>query len=671
MHTFGAPSFAFLAVLCLPPAPWSSATSVVTCDACDETRFAGMLTDFAMSSERSVDDATSPHGARSSQNQDAFARGRALLDQDQITDALDLWITLRDSLTTAGNPDPRIGTTFIATVAEHKLDLYEEVAALMFYWGFSVVNPDEVAKREILAEGRRTFALVDSARAHAWQAAGGMNPVSLARAVKQFWIERDPTPGTLENERLAEHWARVAHARANYAYNRNSAFGTDDRGVMYVKYGSPAQVTSGHLKINSAEARWRGISRDDLFRWDVDPQYEIWRYNSLGERDFTYFMFGNEEGTGPFRFVTGPHEILPRSARSGPGSRLSTGLRAQYYLEFLYYVELARAGGPFGDRLGQLEALWSQMGRAPNEGYLEAMSLAHIDNDMARAAQPRPPSWSAIEETPTSALSAQAVRVIRDGQPRILVLAVSSPRWTPELDEGALPEEIALDDYTPNHTVVVRNQQLHEITRASMLPLDDQGQFSQLMLRHDPRIGHLSVAARHDMASRGLGPRVFPGSRHFVLGAPLSLGLAGFDVSDIIVGIASQPQFRPDNSPVPLLPATHFWKQDLLRVYFEVYRPIGTPESRTTTYDVRIRVLPTTDGQVRDEALPRPPVRDQDLGRVAISVALESAGPAEKHFFDLDLRNEAHGTLRLILEVTDPATSITTTRATVIRLLEI
>ncbi len=603
---------------------------------------------------------------------DAYQHGQSLLEAGDTVGALDFWIERRDSISAAGSEDPRIATAFISAVAEQDLRLYEEVATDMFYWGFSGTTPGDDAQREILAEGRRTFALVDSATAEAWAAVGRRDPAALAHAVQWFWLERDPTPTTAANERLLEHWTRVAYAREHYVYNRNSAFGTDDRGVFYVKYGRPAQVTAGHLKISTTEARWRGVERDDLFRWDVDPQYEIWRYATLGERDFTYFMFGNEQGTGPFRRVVGPHEILPRSARTGPGSRLPTGIRAQYYLELFYYVELARAGGPFGDRLSQLEALWNQTGGNPNEGYLEAMSLLHIDDDVARATRPRPTAWSEIDETPKSALSAQAARVIQEGQPRILVVAVSSPTWTPALEERELPEELALGEYTPSHTVIARDQRLDEILRAEMAPLDAYGEFAHLVLRHDARIGHVSVAARHDMddpTSADGTPRVFPGSEHFAIGAPLSLDLAGFDVSDIVVGIALPTTSSLSSPPVPLLPATHVWRDDLLRVYFEIYRPSSTPETQEKTYDVRLRLVPGTHR--RQDQPPVPPSGDEQEGRAVVSVALASEGPTGKHFFDLDLRNESSGALQLLLEVTDPTVGITKTRVAVIRLLDL
>ena len=605
------------------------------------------------------------------QDPDSYERGQALLEAGNVTDALDLWASLSDSLTTTNSEDPRIGTAFIAAVARHNLARYDELGTQMFYWGFSGMTPTEDAVREILAEGRRTFVLVDSAVALAWQDAGQESPASLALAIKQFWIERDPTPTTVLNERLLEHWSRVAYARENHVYSSNSAFGTDDRGTVYVKYGPPAQATAGHLKISSSEAQWRGVEKDDFFRWDVEPRYEIWRYGTLEERSFTYFMFGNVEGTGPFRLVTGPHELLPGSARYGPGSRVGD-IRAQYFMELFYYVELARAGGPFGVRLGELEALWNQGRGRPNEGYLEAASLRYIEDDVERAAASRIPSWSEIDDAPKSALSAQVARIVQDAEPRLLVVAVSSPRWTPDVADGTLPDELDLDDYTPGHTVIVRDHQLHEVARATMASMDSADQLSTLVLRHNPAIVHLSVAAEHQLASSRSGrpPSVFPGHRHFPIAPPLTAEPAAFEVSDLVVGIAPQPEFPMDHSPVPLLPATRFWRDDLLRVYFELYRPADAAADGPKRYSIKLQIVPTAQDFVQnDQRPPLPPSLQEGGGPSAVSVDIESTGLAHQHFFDLDLRNEVAGYLRLVLEVVDPLTGATEIRDTLIRLL--
>ena len=35
--------------------------------------------------------------------------------------------------------------------------------------------------------------------------------------IEQFWLRRDPTPGTVENEFKEEHYRRIAYANEHYA----------------------------------------------------------------------------------------------------------------------------------------------------------------------------------------------------------------------------------------------------------------------------------------------------------------------------------------------------------------------------------------------------------------------------------------------------------------------
>ena len=591
-----------------------------------------------------------------------FERGRTLIEAGDVEGALMLWIGVRDSLSAAGAEDPRIGTAFIEAVAEHGLERFAEISTAMFYWGFSGSVPaDEEARDEILAEGRRTFTLVDSTVVEFWARTGQEDPAALSLAVKRFWIERDPTPTTPLNERLVEHWQRIAHARRNFVYNTSSPYRTDDRGSFYVKYGEPDRITAGHLGANESERRLRGIPMDVMMRFDRQPQYEIWRYATLHPGDFTYFLFGNTDGTGPFQHVEGLHRVIPSSSRTSTGAR-HNGIRFQYYLELFYYEDLARMGGPFGDRFAELDRRWGQA-RLPGEGTLEAVSRRNIDDDTWAARQPRPAAVSEFDDSPKSALSAQAARILEDGEPRILVLGVSSPLWMPRTEEGSVGDSVVLAGYEARHTVIARDRRLNEMARAGMLPVDGQGHISTLVLRHAAGIGHLTVTAEHEIEAEGRddGIGVLPGHAHFSVGGPLLEGNAEMEVSDLIVGISPQPGLELGDLPVPLLPATRFWKNDPLRVYFEIYHPSAVSPGDTGDFDVRVRIVPFAGAVI-------PGGRTE--GRASVTLSLESSAPTGTHFFDLDLRNEPSGVLQIVVEVTDQATGATRVRATPIRLLE-
>jgi len=55
--------------------------------------------------------------------------------------------------------------------------------------------------------------------------------------IEQFWLRRDPSPDTEENEYREEHYRRIAYANDNFASGIPD--GKSDRGMIYIKYGAP------------------------------------------------------------------------------------------------------------------------------------------------------------------------------------------------------------------------------------------------------------------------------------------------------------------------------------------------------------------------------------------------------------------------------------------------
>ena len=58
--------------------------------------------------------------------------------------------------------------------------------------------------------------------------------------IEQFWLRRDPTPGTAENEMKEEHYRRIAFANDNF--HRGIPGWKTDRGMIYIKYGPPDAI---------------------------------------------------------------------------------------------------------------------------------------------------------------------------------------------------------------------------------------------------------------------------------------------------------------------------------------------------------------------------------------------------------------------------------------------
>src|SRR5881394_58742 len=60
--------------------------------------------------------------------------------------------------------------------------------------------------------------------------------------IEGFWLRRDPTPDTEENEFKEEHYRRIAYANDHYASGIPGW--KTDRGMIYIKYGAADEVES-------------------------------------------------------------------------------------------------------------------------------------------------------------------------------------------------------------------------------------------------------------------------------------------------------------------------------------------------------------------------------------------------------------------------------------------
>jgi GWxTD domain-containing protein len=60
--------------------------------------------------------------------------------------------------------------------------------------------------------------------------------------IEQFWLRRDPTPDTVENEYKEEHYRRIAYANDHYASGIPGW--KTDRGRIYIVYGPPDEIES-------------------------------------------------------------------------------------------------------------------------------------------------------------------------------------------------------------------------------------------------------------------------------------------------------------------------------------------------------------------------------------------------------------------------------------------
>src|SRR5881275_1256966 len=60
--------------------------------------------------------------------------------------------------------------------------------------------------------------------------------------IEQFWLRRDPTPDSIENEFKEEHYRRIAYSNENFASGIPGW--KTDRGRIYITFGPPDEIES-------------------------------------------------------------------------------------------------------------------------------------------------------------------------------------------------------------------------------------------------------------------------------------------------------------------------------------------------------------------------------------------------------------------------------------------
>ncbi|MBI3668774.1 MAG: GWxTD domain-containing protein [Acidobacteria bacterium] len=171
--------------------------------------------------------------------------------------------------------------------------------------------------------------------------------------IEQFWLRRDPTPDTVENEFREEHYRRIAYANERFSSGRPGWM--TDRGHIYILHGPPNEVEShptGGIYYQSPEEGRESMA--------VYP-YELWRYSYLeGIGNNTTIEFVDLNGTGDYRLTTDPYEKqvsnTPGALTRSTDPLLATDQNARFRLQErqMLYAKIQR---PPEVKFKDLEAL--------------------------------------------------------------------------------------------------------------------------------------------------------------------------------------------------------------------------------------------------------------------------------------------------------------------------
>jgi GWxTD domain-containing protein len=119
--------------------------------------------------------------------------------------------------------------------------------------------------------------------------------------IEQFWLRRDPTPDTEENEFREEHYRRIAYANERYASGIPGW--KSDRGHIYIAYGPPDEIES-HPAGGSYERPYEeGGGSTSTF------PFEKWRYRYIeGIGNDVNIEFVDTTMSGEYHMTMDPSE---------------------------------------------------------------------------------------------------------------------------------------------------------------------------------------------------------------------------------------------------------------------------------------------------------------------------------------------------------------------------
>ncbi|MGH9788841.1 MAG: GWxTD domain-containing protein, partial [Candidatus Acidiferrales bacterium] len=121
--------------------------------------------------------------------------------------------------------------------------------------------------------------------------------------IEQFWLRRDPTPDTVENEFKEEHYRRIAYANERFASGKPGW--RTDRGRIYIAWGPPDEIES-HPSGGTYFREWdEGGGQTSTF------PFERWRYRYLegeGLGQEIILEFVDPTMSGEYRLTIDPTE---------------------------------------------------------------------------------------------------------------------------------------------------------------------------------------------------------------------------------------------------------------------------------------------------------------------------------------------------------------------------
>jgi len=165
--------------------------------------------------------------------------------------------------------------------------------------------------------------------------------------IEQFWMRRDPTPDTIENEYKEEHYRRIAYTNEHYASGIPGW--KTDRGRIYIMYGPPDENESDPSGGTYERPPEEGGGTTSTF------PFEQWRYRYIeGVGTNIIIEFVDPTMSGEYRMTMDPSEKDALLYVPGAGLTMMEQLGLSDKTDRFNRTDGTHLGVPFG---GETESM--------------------------------------------------------------------------------------------------------------------------------------------------------------------------------------------------------------------------------------------------------------------------------------------------------------------------
>lgn len=521
---------------------------------------------------------------------DLYQQGIDQLDSGNWHAALDTWWTATDS-SLATPPDPRIGFAFIELTTYKQATEYYEKASQIYFWGLG--GDATQFKDELRNEVERLAPIASEVETESWLKLLKAGDPSFAQQLRGFWVSKDPIPTTLINERLIEHWERIAHVREKFKIEDTTVYGSDDRGLVFVKYGAPEQTYHGDFGSDQLEImRWIDdfLLRQEIQRYNNNPDFEIWIYKNLQKNISTIFLFGKREGFSKFGLRRGLEELIPERAFRRGGMQTTAGMVPGAMLQLMYYSQLVLVDPFYLNRYRELEALWSNAragGRlSPDYDVIRSLidHYQNVDDAVATFEYLPFDRTDALEGLEPLAMKYYTFRYLdRSRTSRLCVMAVSTTQSYDDLDFTTFFSGEKTSKFKYRHILLAHDSGWVTTKKLVDYPALKNVNTSLFSVTQDNRTRSYTLVSEKvlfDVRKTDLETADIPDTAKVIGVATAYLGeisrlsrdTSDFEISDLIVGIETPESVERELSyPFPVIPRYIFKRMPSLQLYLEVY----------------------------------------------------------------------------------------------------